>query len=148
VVKVISQNASSPLHTDKMPITSCGDKCTRPPWAIMSPQRRWWRIACVVAGGDSRPTCPFLKKLPLCMGDLDHSLIHGSLGPPKSTTQTASFCRAHDCDKQITLHTTWSVTLGCIYICSTVMRPNNTSNLYIRHTVDPAVQMDQGRVNG
>jgi len=42
------------------------------------------------------------------MGDLDHHLIHGSLGPPKPTTQTASrsgqlFLQAHDCDKQITL---------------------------------------------
>jgi len=33
---------------------------------------------------------PFLSKLPLCMGDMDIHLIHGSLGPPESTTQTAS----------------------------------------------------------
>ena len=43
---------------------------------------------------------PFPSKLLLPMGDLDPHLIHGSLGPPKSSTQTASqlvqpFCRAH-----------------------------------------------------
>jgi len=34
----------------------------------------------------------FLKKLPLPMGDLDPNphLTHGSLGPPESSTQTAS----------------------------------------------------------
>ena len=30
------------------------------------------------------------KNLPLPMGDLDPHLIHGSLGPPKSSTQTAA----------------------------------------------------------
>jgi len=34
------------------------------------------------------------------MGDMNPNLIHGSLGPPESSTQTASrsiqpFCRAH-----------------------------------------------------
>ena len=30
------------------------------------------------------------SKLALPMGDLDHNLIHGYLGPPESSTQTAS----------------------------------------------------------
>ena len=34
--------------------------------------------------------CPFPPKLPLCLGDLDPHLIHGSLDPPESSTQTAS----------------------------------------------------------
>jgi len=40
------------------------------------------------------------KNLPLPMGDLNPHLIRGPLGPPKSSTQTAShrfsrFCRAY-----------------------------------------------------
>ena len=34
--------------------------------------------------------CPSPSKLPILMGDLDPHLIHGSLGPPESSTQTAS----------------------------------------------------------
>ena len=33
---------------------------------------------------------PFPPKLPLPMGDLDPHLIHASLGPPESSTQTAA----------------------------------------------------------
>jgi len=62
-------------------------------------------------------------------------LMHGSMGPPESTTKTVSrsvqrFCRAHDCDGPIhrqtdrrtgrpTDHTTlclYSVTIGRIYV--------------------------------
>jgi len=45
------------------------------------------------------------SKLPLPMGEgLDPYLRHGSFGPPKSSTKTASrsvqpFCRAHWCDR-------------------------------------------------
>ena len=50
------------------------------------------------------------QKLPLPLGGLDPHLIHGSLGPPKSHTQTASrlvhlFCRAHGFDQQTDRHT-------------------------------------------
>jgi len=43
---------------------------------------------------------PFPLKITASHGDLDPYLIHGSLGPPKSSTQMASrsvqpFCRAH-----------------------------------------------------
>jgi len=55
-------------------------------------------------------------------------LIHGSLGPPWSSTRFSHFSRAHYYDKQTDQqrdHATQSVTIGCIYICSTAMRPEN-----------------------
>ena len=66
---------------------------------------------------------PFPSKLPLPWGDVDSHLIHGSLGPPESSTQMTSqsvqpFCRAHYCDRQtdrLTDHATRSVTIGRIY---------------------------------
>ena len=33
---------------------------------------------------------PSSSKLPLPMGDLDRNLVHGSMGPPESSTQMAS----------------------------------------------------------
>jgi len=65
-----------------------------------------------------------LSKCPFPWGDLDPHLIHGSLGPPESTSQTASrsvqfsrFCRAHgryrQTDRQ-TDHATPSVAISCI----------------------------------
>ena len=70
------------------------------------------------------------------MGDLDRHLIHGSLGPPKSSTQMVSqsfqpFCRALYCDRPTdrpTDHATRSVTIGRIYVRSTAMRPNKESD--------------------
>jgi len=67
------------------------------------------------------------------MGNLNPHLIHGCLGPPKSSTKRhlnrfSSLCMAHYCDRQtdqLTDHTTRSVTIGHIYIRSAVMRPNN-----------------------
>ena len=65
--------------------------------------------------------CPSPLELSLPLGDLNPHLIHGSLGPPDSASQTASrsvqpFCTAYDCDRptdiQITLR---SVTIGGIY---------------------------------
>jgi len=45
------------------------------------------------------------------------------------------FCRVHDCDRQtdrqtdrLTNHATRSVTIGCMYVCGTAMRPNNSAN--------------------
>jgi len=60
-------------------------------------------------------------------------LIHGSLGPPESTTQTASrsvqpFLQGSlvwQTDRP-TDHATRSVTVGRIYVHSTAMHPNNT----------------------
>jgi len=81
--------------------------------------------------------CTFPSKLRLRMGRSGPHLIHSSLGPPESSTQTASrsvqpFFRAHYCnrqtdkptDKQTTLLGR-SVTIGRTYLRSTAMRPNN-----------------------
>jgi len=72
-----------------------------------------------------------LKIAPL-HGDLYLHLIHDSFCPPESTTQTASWpiqwCRPHNCDRQTdqqTDHTTPSVTIGRISVCSTVMQPKS-----------------------
>jgi len=72
------------------------------------------------------------SKLPLPMGDLDPHLILGSLGPPKSSIQTASrsvqpFLQGSlvwQTDRP-TDHATLSVTIGRIYmyVRSTAMRP-------------------------
>jgi len=72
---------------------------------------------------------PFPSKLPLPMAYLDSHLIRGSLGPPTSSTRTASrsvepFYRAHYCERP-TDHATQSVTVGRIYVRTTAMRPNN-----------------------
>jgi len=71
---------------------------------------------------------PFPSKLPLSVGDLHSHLIHGSLGPPKSSTQTASqsvppFLQGSlvwqtATDRQ-TVHATRSVTIDRIYVRST-----------------------------
>jgi len=63
------------------------------------------------------------SKLLLHMGDLDSNLMHGSLGPPESTAQTASGSvqrflqgsRLWQPDRQ-TDHATASVTIGRIYV--------------------------------
>jgi len=83
-------------------------------------------------GVTSRPAWPFPSKLPLPTGDLDLHLIHGSLGPPESSTQTASrsvqpFLQGSlvwQTDRQ-TDHATRSLTTGRIYVHTTAMRPNN-----------------------
>jgi len=77
------------------------------------------------------------SKLPLPMGHLDPHLIHGSLGLPKSSTQTASrlvqpFLQGSlvwQTDRP-TDHATWSVTIGCIYVRSTAMWSHNTVKIY------------------
>jgi len=74
------------------------------------------------------------SKLLLHMGDVDPYVIHGSLSPPESSTQTASWLvqpflqgsLVWQTDRQTTL--LGSVTIGRICVCSTVMRPNKNMN--------------------
>jgi len=85
--------------------------------------------------------CPFLKNCPFTWCNLDPIFKHGFLSPPKSSTQTASrsvqpFLRGslpwHT--NGPTDHTTRSITIGHIYVCSTAMRPNNNcNNVYSGH---------------
>ena len=57
-------------------------------------------------------------------------VIHGSLGPPESSTQTTSRsvqpCLQGLLTDRLTDHSTQSVTIGRIYVGSTAMQPNNT----------------------
>jgi len=75
-------------------------------------------------------------------------LIHGSLGPPESSTQTA-FQSVHpffhsslvwQTDRQ-TDHATRSITVRCIYTGSTEMRRNNNNNKNTNDNVYGAVIM-------
>jgi len=75
----------------------------------------------------------FPSKLPLSMGDLDPHLIHGSLGPLESSTTQTPFQFVH-CSAAfagLTSVTDWQtmllgrLTIGCIYVSSTVMWLNN-----------------------
>jgi len=63
------------------------------------------------------------KKLPLPIGDLDPQLIHGSLGPLKSTTQTVSRSFQPFLQGSLLWHATRSLIIGRIYVpvCSTAM---------------------------
>jgi len=90
---------------------------------------------------DDRIECPYTlqwdahshsKIFPFPSGDLDPHLIHGSPGPPKSSTQTAArsvqpflqgslVCQTD----RPTDHATRSVRIGRLYVRSTAMRPNN-----------------------
>jgi len=78
---------------------------------------------------------PFSPKIcPFPWRDLDPHLIHGSPGPPKSSTQKAArsvqpFLQGSlvwQTDRP-TDHATRSVRIGRIYVRSTAMRPNNTA---------------------
>ena len=72
-----------------------------------------------------------LKIALFVVGSWPHQ-VRGSLGPPESATQTASQLvqpflhgsQSWQTDRQAD-HTTPSVTIGRIYVCSTVMQPNN-----------------------
>jgi len=72
------------------------------------------------------------------MGNLDPHLMHGSLGPPESSTETASqsvqpfFSGLTSVTDQQTDHGTQSVTVGRIYVSSTAMQPNNTTVINTR----------------
>ena len=69
--------------------------------------------------------------------DLNPHLIYGSFGPPESTAQTAPrlvqpSLQGSRFDRQTdrqTYHATWCVMIGCVYICSTAMQPNNTASI-------------------
>jgi len=73
------------------------------------------------------------QNCPLPMGDVDLHLIHGSLAhtipqPKRHLNWFSRFCTAHYCDRltrQMTDHTTQSVTIDRIYICITAVQPNN-----------------------
>jgi len=81
------------------------------------------------------PLLPPPLKTAYLRGDLDLHLIHGSLGPPESTTQTACRSvqpfllgsRSWQTGRRTTDHAIRSVTMGRIYVGlhSTAMRPNN-----------------------
>jgi len=68
------------------------------------------------------------------MGDLDPHLIHGSPGPPKSSTQTAVrsvqpfFAGLTSVTDRPTDHATQLVRIGRIYIRSTAVRPDNNQS--------------------
>jgi len=89
------------------------------------------------------------KKLPLPWGICDGHLIRGSLGPPESSTQTASglvqpFLQGSlvwQLDRPTADHATRSVTIGRIYVRrpSTAMRPNKTyTHFYSPNSPTPA----------
>ena len=77
-------------------------------------QRCTWMVQCYLPGGAS----------------VHPHLIYASLGPPESRSQTASrsvhlfFAGLITVTDRLTDHATRSVTVGCIYICSTAMQPN------------------------
>jgi len=80
-----------------------------------------------------RPFPP--QNCPFPCWDLDSHLIHGSLDPSKSSTQTASrsvqpFLQGSLVwqTEWLTDHATRSVTIGRICVRSTAMRPNNYYN--------------------
>jgi len=110
------------------------------PMAHPSPQPKWhldWfshirtgnrRVSLHFTVG--RPFSP--QNCPFPCGDLDPRLIHGSLGQPESTTKMASrsvqpFSQGSPVwqTDRPTDHATQSVTIGRIYVRSTVMRPKN-----------------------
>ena len=108
-------------------------------WAHASPKPKrhlgWFSRFCT----DDRRVSPYFtmvrpfspSKLPLSMGDLDpcKNLIHGSLSPPESSTQTATRSLQPFLQGSLvwltdrpTDHDTRSVTIGCMYVRSTAMR--------------------------
>jgi len=73
-------------------------------------------------------------KLPLPTGESGPQLVHGSLSPPESSTQTASWSVPLSQGSLVwqtdrpTDHATRSVTIGPIYVRSTAMRPKKMTN--------------------
>jgi len=94
-----------------------------------SPQRNWHHHRFSHFCTDDRRVSiyfttsgPFNSNCPFSQGDLDSDLTHGSLGPPKSSTQKASWLVQPFLQGSLvwqkdrpTDHTTWSVTIGRIY---------------------------------
>jgi len=78
-------------------------------------------------------------KLLLPMGDIDPDVTNASLGPPESSTPTAciSVCSAvfaglTSVTGRQTNHATRSVTIGHIYVCSTVTQPSNVKHINLQ----------------
>jgi len=100
--------------------SSTGDNATTAPAADECICRREeWQVGRRVL---SPKNCPF------ALGNLDSHLIHGSLGPPKSTIETASrlvqpFLQGSRLWQ--TDQATRSEAIGHFYVRSTVMRPEN-----------------------
>jgi len=90
---------------------------------------------------DSFYWAPFPKKLPLSTGNLNSHLIHSSLGPPKSSIQTASpsvqpvlqdslVCQTDEETDRPTDHATRSVTIGRVVVrCGLIIITSGQSNL-------------------
>ena len=105
-------------------------------WQISDAVRRWCRYHlwphCIPMLYNGPPLPP--HNCPFSWRDVDLHLIHGSLGSPESSTQTASrsvqpFLHGSllwQTDRQ-TDHATQSVTIGRMYVRSTAMWANNTS---------------------
>ena len=101
IVAVVTSGQSNSTHVDGSIVLARQRQCVPPfntcfvvPTPFSIPNRSvqpflhsiWQRIPILY---NRPPISP--SKLSLCMlGDLHHHLIHGSLGPPESTTQTAS----------------------------------------------------------
>ena len=103
MVKVIWQQAESPPHMGGSVVfarwhrCACAPHLCMLPWAPTSNPKRHldrFRRFCTVHSRESlyfTTGCPVPpQNCRFSWGDLDPHLIHGSLGPPKSTTQTAS----------------------------------------------------------
>ena len=102
------------------------------PWALQSPQPKQhldWFSRCFTAHRRvslyfkmDHPSPP--QNCPFPWGDVDPHVIHGSLCPPESTTQTASrsvqpfFAEL----TSVTDHATQLVTIGRIYVQYTVLQ--------------------------
>ena len=112
------------------------------PWASPSPYPKWllhhFSHFCATHGRQSWYITvghPLSLKIALFMVswlDLDSikyvvRWAHPNPQPKQHLSWFSHFCRAHNRDRQTrqTDHTTPSVTIGRIYVCSTVMRPNN-----------------------
>jgi len=86
---------------------------------------------------------PIPLKIARSHGGLGSHLIHGSSGPPESSTQTASWSIQQflqgsllwQTDRQTDHHATRSVTIGRIYVRSTAMRCGKLENLTLLNCI-------------
>jgi len=105
-VQICTVHGRASLHF-RMGCPSLAQNCSLPwvdpdpsntiPWAIRVHKRNGISISSAIFA-QMTTECPYtlqwltpsLLKLPLPMGDVEPHLIHGSFGPSKSSTQTAS----------------------------------------------------------
>jgi len=95
--KPVIANCIPKLAAMATSVSTSGPPSNVIPWAHPSPQpkRHLYRFSCFCTD-DCRMSTQFTKGHPFPLrncsfhGDLDPHLIHGSLGPPESSTQTAS----------------------------------------------------------